>query len=230
MGENQLFFGRNVFEEAIKQRIPIREVFCANSETRRLVEKLLKTAGRSPRLNSSFPRELAAQSHQGVAFKADCDLYVEESLSEELINKYPRILLCNHLEDIQNLGGLARSAAAFGFGLLVHEKRRSVHMNPVGVKISAGQAFRVKFMEVGNLAPFCRQLRDADFELVGLEADPLSKSLYTFVPSPSTFQITSGKRDLNPRPPAWKAGALATELLPHYEQSKLAMGLEPATY
>ena len=50
------------------------------------------------------------------------------------------------------------------------------------------------------------------------------------VPLHITFlvsQIWSGRRDLNPRPSAWKADALAAELRPHDQP---VIGLEPTTY
>ena len=45
--------------------------------------------------------------------------------------------------------------------------------------------------------------------------------------------IVSGKRGSNPRPPAWEASALPTELLPHSTFATLSEpipGLEPGTY
>jgi hypothetical protein len=40
----------------------------------------------------------------------------------------------------------------------------------------------------------------------------------------------SGKRDSDPRPPAWEASALPTELLPQQITMEPIPGLEPGTY
>ena len=90
--------------------------------------------------------------------------------------------MCNHLHDIHNLGAISRSAAAFGFNLVVHESRRSFSLNAAAVKVSMGMAFRLKFLEVGNLRPLMDSLNKADFELVGLGASG-SLNLYDWQPS-----------------------------------------------
>ena len=175
MAESHLFFGRNALKEALSCGVKISEIFYANDESKRFIEEI---APKGCPLRANVPSELRSISHQGVAFRAVYDFYLGAWDMKK--NPFPYILLCNHLEDVQNLGSLARAAAAFGFGLIVHEERRSARMNAVGLKVSAGQAFRLKFLEVSNLTPFCRRLSDEDYQILGLDGGEEAANLYEF--------------------------------------------------
>ena len=93
-----------------------------------------------------------------------------------------RVVLCNHLEDVQNLGALVRSAAAFGIDLVVHEDRRSAELTAAAVKASAGQAFRLSFLRVSSLGSCLADLRREGFESVALSAGA-SASIYKWQPA-----------------------------------------------
>ena len=45
---------------------------------------------------------------------------------------------------------------------------------------------------------------------------------------PDQYTMWSGRRDSNPRQPAWKAGTLATELRPHIVNMVVGEGFEPS--
>lgn len=197
MAESNLFFGRNVLEEAVKNRVKISEIYYANLSAKAWVEELV---GSRLKHQLGIPKELSSQSHQGVAFRAQHEFYLHAWDPE--VNPYPRVLLCNHLEDVQNLGSLTRAAAAFGVDLIVHESRRSVRLNPVAVKVSAGQAFRVKFLEVSNLSHLLKSLRDEGYLLIGLDAHDEAKPLYSWRPHTPMALVLGGESSGISRPVA----------------------------
>jgi len=181
MGKDHLLYGRNILREALSCGVKIREVFCLNPSSEQLAKELLGVYG-AP-IRSRFPQELnraEERQHQGIAFRVEHDFYLSSAPKDWA--GYPLVLMCNHLEDAQNLGAIARSAVAFGVKLIVHEARRSVRLNAAAVKVSAGQAFRMKFLEVSNLTPFLRSLRDDGFVVVGLEKSENSIPLYEWKP------------------------------------------------
>lgn len=191
MGRNQIFFGRQVVAEALLQKIEIDEVYCDRSADR---EWLVKQKGWNPKIpvRLGLPKGASHESAQGVAFSSGHSFYLKE-LPENLGATYPRILLLNHLQDVQNLGAISRSAAAFGFSLIVHESNRSVRLNEVAVRISQGQAFRLHYFEVSNLSSLLPRLQDEAFELLGLDGTA-SKSLYDWK-SPSYVGLILGSEE-----------------------------------
>lgn len=181
MAKHQLLFGRNILVEALSVGAEIFVIHFERDAEKRWVEEVLRKSNRpKPRLVQGIPQAIRDSGHQGVAFETNYSFYLPNW--DAARQKHPFILLCNHLEDVQNLGGIARSAAAFGVGLIVHEERRSVRLTPTAVKISAGQAFRTKFLEVANLQPFCQYLKKNDYTIVGLDAAKDASSLYEFKP------------------------------------------------
>lgn len=179
MAKTHLFYGRNVLVEALAERIRIREIYYSNDQSKKWIEGL-KT-GIVP-CRGQIPSELRSVAHQGIAFRADYEFYLDQWDIKR--NSYPFVVLCNHLEDVQNLGSLSRAAAAFGVGLIIHEERRSARMNEVAVKVSAGQAFRLRYLEVSNLTPLCRKLTEAGYLIVGLDASSdSSMNLFDWEPS-----------------------------------------------
>lgn len=174
MAKSYLLFGRRVFEEAIKNRVSINEIYYENDSTKKFILEYSKEL--LFRLQKGLPREVKEESHQGVAFRVNHEFYLEMIALNK--NTYPFVLLCNHIEDVQNFGTLIRSAAAFGVKLIVHEERRSVSLTPAAIKTSAGLAFRMKFLEVGNLLPFVKQLQEAHYFVFGLSAEKEAQNLY----------------------------------------------------
>ncbi len=182
MARDQIFFGRQVLREALLQKIKVQEIYFEGTHDKEFCEKLLKDYSQRVALIKNLPKEVPGMHAQGVAFKITHEFYLD-SLPEDFEEKFPRILLLNHLQDVQNLGAIIRSAAAFGFDLLVHENRRSVQLSPTAVRISQGQAFRVKFWEPSNLSPFIDKLRDRGFEIVGLDLENAAP-LFKWKPAP----------------------------------------------
>lgn len=181
MAKPQLLFGKNILVEAIASRANIHSIYCENDGARRFVQDALKSSkGAMPRIQMGLPRQIQDGGHQGVAFDTDWQFYLPNWDADQ--NPFQFIILCNHLEDVQNLGGIVRSAAAFGVGLIVHEERRSVRLNATAIKISAGTAFKMKFLEVSNLAPFCQHLIKHGYAVTGLDAGDDTIPLFEWTP------------------------------------------------
>lgn len=181
MAKHQLLFGRNILKEALAVGAEIFIIYYEKDSEKRWAEDLVRASKRSNiRFQGGIPSAVRDLGHQGIAFETTYSFYLNNWDAER--EKFPFILLCNHLEDVQNLGGVARSAAAFGVSLIVHEERRSVRLTPTAVKVSAGQAFRTKFLEVSNLTPFCLHLKKAGYLVVGLDAGSDASSIYDFQP------------------------------------------------
>jgi len=165
------------------------------------VESVLKARNVKVPIHSHLPSALRNQSHQGVAFSCEHNFY--ENPRDVDFSRMSRILLCNHLEDVQNLGALVRSAAAFGVNLVVHEERRSVELTASAVKASAGQAFRLRFLKVTSLGSCLADLKREGFETVALSAGA-SQSIYRWQPQ-SRWALVVGSEGAGVQPSVLKA-------------------------
>lgn len=182
-----ILYGRNVLKEAIYCGVEIDRIYFGQEGDRRFIEELQPQA----RVHKGLPRQVMKEPHQGVAFETSHDFYLED-LPAEYAEQYPLMLLCNHLEDVQNLGSIARLAAAFGVGLIVHESKRSARLTPAAIKVSMGFAFHLKFLEVANLVPLTKSLQKNDYDVIALDQNEKSSSLYDWEPHfPMAFIVGS---------------------------------------
>lgn len=181
MGSHHILFGRNVLKEAIAVNAAIDEIFYENDSSKNFILETLGAARARTPLKKDLPREVRDAGHQGVAFRVKHDFYLNKW--EPSPEKQPLVLLCNHLEDVQNLGAVTRSAAAFGVSLIVHEDARSAQLTPTAIKVSAGQAFRLKFLRVSNLLSVCQDLEKAGYFLAGLDADESAQDVWAWKPA-----------------------------------------------
>ncbi|MBI5754128.1 23S rRNA (guanosine(2251)-2'-O)-methyltransferase RlmB [Candidatus Peregrinibacteria bacterium] len=81
------------------------------------------------------------------------------------------LVVLGELQDPQNVGAIIRSAAAFGIaGVLIPEHNQAPITGTV-VKVSAGMAFRVPLVSIGNVNTTARDLKERGFWIYGLEGN-----------------------------------------------------------
>lgn len=182
MGKDHLFFGRRVLEVALLNQLEPKAVYVESREARHWAQSLLRSMGFGHVSIAEASRSMKYESSQGVYFDLEHSFYLSE-LPEDWVERYPHILFCNHLEDIQNLGALVRSAAAFDFKLLVHEERRSFRLNAQAVRISQGYAFAIDFFSQANLLGLLLSLQKHSYEVFALDGGADTISLYDVNPS-----------------------------------------------
>lgn len=114
---------------------------------------------------------LGAVNHQGVAAEASPYPYVEleDLLGDPAAALY---LVLDHLQDVQNLGALLRTAEAMAVRGVVLPDRRAAGITPAAVNASAGAVEHLAIARVGSLAQAIEQLKKAGVWIVGLDAGP----------------------------------------------------------
>ncbi|KKT58323.1 MAG: rRNA methylase [Candidatus Giovannonibacteria bacterium GW2011_GWA1_44_25] len=81
------------------------------------------------------------------------------------------LVILGEIQDPQNVGAIIRSAAAFGVaGVLIPEHNQAPITGTV-VKVSAGMAFRVPLVSIGNVNTTARDLKERGFWIYGLQGD-----------------------------------------------------------
>jgi 23S rRNA (guanosine2251-2'-O)-methyltransferase len=109
-------------------------------------------------------------SPQGVA--ADCVPHRSLQLRELVEVAWPpALLVCDHIQDPQNLGALARSALASGASGMVVPDRRSAPLSAAAFKAAAGALEHLPVVVVGSVAEALRAIKQLGVWTVGLAAD-----------------------------------------------------------
>ncbi len=177
------YFGRNTLKEALSARAPISKIHVLNPSAYEFVKSLFKETKRdinSLEIEEGLPAQVKSEAHQGVAFKTSHRFYFP--LTGENLAHVPHVVICNHIEDVHNLGSIARCAAAFGFGAIIHEQTKSAELTSAVMKASVGLAFRLKFFKVPTVAEILPELKSCGYRIVGLEAESKSLSLEVWDP------------------------------------------------
>ncbi len=112
-----------------------------------------------------------SESHQGVIATMEPGrlmVSLEEFLKTLDMSKRPAVVVLGEVQDPHNVGAIIRSAAAFGLaGVLIPEHNQAPVTGTV-VKTSAGMAFRIPLVSIGNVNHTLRVLKDKGFWTYGL--------------------------------------------------------------
>lgn len=181
----EFLYGRRAVLESLRAgRRSVRRVLLAeglNPHTDVIGEIVAAARARScpvvvlPR--SGFP-VAGDVNHQGVAIEASPYPYIDanEVLAERPTSA-PLYLVLDHLQDVQNVGTLLRTAEAMAVTAAFLPDRRAAAITPAVVNASAGAVEHLRVCRVVNLARTLEQLKDAGVWVVGLEADPQAVAL-----------------------------------------------------
>ncbi len=124
-------------------------------------------------LSAGRGRELTDKNavHQGViAIINPSKLLVtfEDFIKSLDLTKNPAIVILGEVQDPHNVGAIIRSAAGFGLsGVLVPERNQAGITGAV-VKTSAGMAFRIPIVSIGNINNTIKTLKENNFWIYGL--------------------------------------------------------------
>lgn len=164
-------FGLHAVEAALRN--PVRKVLrlaLTENAERRLVESMGALPHTAERVS---PRELdrllgADTVHQGAML--DVEPLSEPAFDELAASAGGRpLLVLDQVTDPHNVGAILRSAAVFGAAGLVMTRRHSPPLNGVLAKSASGALELVPVALVQNLARALDELKEAGFQLVGLE-------------------------------------------------------------
>ena len=135
---------------------------------RQEVEDLIKLVGEDqitmvedvrPQAESETPQGLIAECKPILAVSLDA-LAVETAA----------VVVLDHVEDPQNVGAIARSAAASGMTGMVVSSRRAAPLSAVAFKAAAGALERLPVAIVGSIPEALSRLKDRGLWVVGLAA------------------------------------------------------------
>ena len=171
--------GRNPVVEALRAKVPATALYVAlGVDADERVKEAVALAGKAalPLMEISrgeMDRMTDQALHQGLALQVPPYTYLhpDDLLQRALAAPAPLLVALDGVTDPRNLGGIVRSAAAFGAqGVLVPE-RRAAGMTAAAWRSSAGAAARLPVARCTNLTRTLKDYREHGLFAVGLAAD-----------------------------------------------------------
>jgi 23S rRNA (guanosine2251-2'-O)-methyltransferase len=201
---NSYLYGKHPIAEALKH-LPaaVRHVYFVGGadDNAAIKEQVQKLNIPFDRCNEEhLPRGVDKDAvHQGVvAIVAPGKiLRTYKSFIEEVpITNKTAFVLLDELEDPHNVGAVIRSAAALGVSAVLIPEHRQAPVTGTVVKVSAGMAFAVPLVTIGNVNVVLRDLKDRGFWVYGLSEDgknPLPQEVFD---RPSVFVLGNEGRGI----------------------------------
>ncbi|MGE5446444.1 MAG: 23S rRNA (guanosine(2251)-2'-O)-methyltransferase RlmB [Ignavibacteriales bacterium] len=190
-----IIYGKNPVKEALYQpSSKIEEILISEEGEKERVYEILKLAEEKKIKVSFLPREALSRisgtsHHQGIVARVSEFEYKEvDQILSYAKEKGERLFLIilDHIEDPQNLGGIIRTVNVLGAHGVVIPKDRAASVTSSVIKASAGAAGFVRIARVVNLVTTIRDLKKRGVWVIG--ADPS-------VPK-SVFEEDFGRLDL----------------------------------
>lgn len=195
LGKSQIYYGRNILREAIKAKAFIDTIYVETKSAYDYVQSLPYIKEMTIKYEEGIPKSLQKENHQGIAFRSNHEFY--EPYSIERLREFQFIVICNHIEDVHNMGSIARCAAGFGAQVIVHDETGSASVTSGVVKASAGCAFRIPFMRCDTLSSATKSLKKSGYQIVGLDVGEKTLSLYEWGPqTPVVIILGSEQRGI----------------------------------
>ncbi len=169
-------YGKHPVMEALANKPEIlQEVFLEENFQDRALESALRKADIIPsRLdidNKIFIGE-NTKGYQGVMARISPDKLIlpyKEFIKSLEINPNTSLVLLGEVQDPQNVGAIIRSAAAFGVSGVFIPEHNQAPVTGATVKVSAGMAFKIPLVAIGNVNTVVRDLKKKGFWIYGLE-------------------------------------------------------------
>jgi 23S rRNA (guanosine2251-2'-O)-methyltransferase len=121
----------------------------------------------------SIPRGIdKTMVHQGIIARVSISNLVRpynEFIENLTVTPDTALVVLGEVQDPQNVGAIIRSAAAFGIAGVLIPEHKQAQINATIVKVSAGMAFRVPLVQIGNVNMTLKDLKEKGFWIYGLE-------------------------------------------------------------
>jgi 23S rRNA (guanosine2251-2'-O)-methyltransferase len=159
MSKEGLVIGYHAVEELLRSGVTIGKVYINAKADKQKIGALRLLAKESDTPFQMVPIEklnrITRASHQGViAVKSPIDFVpLEETVTRMFEEgKPPKILIADGVQDIRNIGAIARSCVAFGVDLMVVGVKANAEIGEGAIKSSAGALLTLPVARVTSLS------------------------------------------------------------------------------
>jgi len=159
MNKEAIIVGFHAVEELLQSGVTVGKVYVNKNADKQKIGVLRQLAKQSETPFQMVPIEklnrLTRAKHQGViAIKSPIEFVPLEETVTRLFEegKPPRIVVSDGIQDIRNIGAIARSCLAFGVDLLVVGVKANAEIGEGAIKSSAGALLKLPVARVSSLA------------------------------------------------------------------------------
>ena len=159
MNKEAIIVGFHAVEELLQSGVTVGKVYINKNADKQKIGVLRQLAKQSETPFQMVPIEklnrLTRAKHQGViAIKSPIEFVPLEETVTRLFEegKPPRIVVSDGIQDIRNIGAIARSCLAFGVDLLVVGVKANAEIGEGAIKSSAGALLKLPVARVSSLA------------------------------------------------------------------------------
>ncbi len=176
--EKVYIYGKHALEEAlIAAPHAIKKVFLSpTAHDPELVSLIEKNQISLAELKQGKGGELVGSdaTHQGVIAVMDPSSLLQDFdtfIGNLEVTPRTAVAILGEVQDPHNVGAIIRSAAAFGLAAVLIPEHRQAGITGTVVKTSAGMAFRIPLVTIGNVNYAIRALKEKGFWVYGLAMD-----------------------------------------------------------
>jgi 23S rRNA (guanosine2251-2'-O)-methyltransferase len=194
IGEKTYIYGRHALVEALKNAPKaLKKIFLAPQFADAELSALIKKAGvpvtsiEADSTPHGVHREDVRQGIIGLLSPENLVIPFKEFISKVKITPDTCLVLLDEIQDPHNVGAIIRSAAAFGISGILMPEHNQAPVTGTVIKVSAGMAFRVPLVSVGNVNTTLRDLKDKGFWIYGLEMNEGHTTVTEKFDAPAVF-------------------------------------------
>lgn len=177
--EPVFIYGRHAVLEALEKRPDVVSAVFVRDDISHdgTHKKLLHAVSRVEIFTGNHvPRGVDPRAtHQGFIAEIDPQklLVPFKTFKDELgdVDAGTSLVVLGEVQDPHNVGAIIRSAAAFGCRAVLLPEHRGCPVTGTVIKTSAGTAFNLPLVSVGNINNALRDLKDVGFWVYGLDGD-----------------------------------------------------------
>lgn len=170
-------YGKHALIEALKNNpTSVDKVFLAQPAEGELAELIKKLNISVGKLNAGgMPDGIEKNAtHQGIIGRVSLSRLMRpyKNFVENLpVTNDTVIVVLGELQDPHNVGAVIRSAAAFGASAVFIPEHNQAPVTGAVVKVSAGMAFRIPLVSIGNVNQTLSDLKERGFWVYGLAGE-----------------------------------------------------------
>lgn len=191
--EKIYIYGKHALMEAISHAPrALRKVYLSKQLKDDHLRSLVDRAGIpiSELSGNATPGVDSSAVHQGVIGVVSLKALVipyEEFIQTLTPTPDTALVLLGEVQDPHNVGAVIRSAAAFGVSAVLIPEHNQAPVTGTVVKVSAGMAFRIPLVSIGNVNHTVRLLKEKGFWVYGLAGEGSKPITAEAFDAPSVF-------------------------------------------
>lgn len=230
MTQNKIhIYGKHAVMEALKHSPQaLRKVYLSpNLKEPQLMSMVDRARIPTAKLSvSSLPGDIkGSDSHQGVIGVISLEsLTIPYDRFASTLSKNPStaLVLLDEIQDPHNVGAIIRSAAAFGIGGVLIPQHNQAPVTGTVVKVSAGMAFRIPLITIGNINNTIRDLKDKGFWIYGLEGGTKNTTVTEQFTHPAVFVLGNESKGIRHKTKEYCDVLLSIPIHPRCESLNVA--------